>query len=101
MPMVGARRLLSSTSSMSCTFLRGLTLFGCLSLLRLLLVVRTVEILLQCVGGKFLAHARTIQHTAAVMVNEGGSIDASRVRVAENHVHTLSLQAALEILCIG
>ena len=81
---------------MSCTFLCGLTLFGCLSLFCLFLVVRTVEILLQCIGGKFLAHARTIQNTAAVVVNEGGTIDASCVRVAENYVHPQSLQATLE-----
>ena len=65
------------------------------------MVVRIVEILLQCICRKFLAHTRTIQNAAAVMVNEGGSIDASRVRVAENHVHTLSLQAAFEVLCVG
>ena len=80
---------------------RERTATSCLSLLRLSVVVGIVEMLLQCIGGKFLAHPRTVQYTTAVMVDESGSVDASRVRVAENNVHALRLQAALEVFRIG
>ena len=90
LPLVGARERTASRC-LPCG----------LSLLRLGVVVRTVEELFQSIGRQFLAHPRTIQHTAAVVVDEGCSIDASCFRVAENDVHSLSLQATLEVLCVG
>ena len=108
LPTIGTRWLLASTCTMSrvlssilpvvlaCSLPLRMSLLPCLCVL-----VGTVEMPLQHIGGKFLAHSGTIQHTAAVVVNEGGTIDASRFRVAEYHVHALLLQTSLEVLHAG
>lgn len=90
LPTIGTRWLLTSTCTMSrvLSFILPIVLARALPRRMSLLPCRcvligTVEMPFQRIGGKFLAHSGAVQHTAAVVVNEGGTIDASRFRVAE------------------
>ena len=55
---------------------------------------------LQGVGGKFLAHARAVQHAARTVVDERGSVDAPFLRVAQHRVDALLPERYNELLLV-
>ncbi len=62
--------------------------------------IRQRKVFLQGVGGKFLAHARAVQHAARSVVYERGSVDAPFLRVAQYGVDALFLEPRNELLLV-
>lgn len=53
--------------------------------------------LLQGIGGEFLAHARAIEYATRAVVDEGCSVDATLVGKAQYRVNTLGFEQAHEL----
>ncbi len=55
---------------------------------------------LQGVGGKFLAHARAVQHEARAVVNESCPVDAPFLRVAQHGVDAFLPEPGNKLLLV-
>ena len=58
------------------------------------------EVFLQGVGGKLLAHARTVQYAARAVVDERGSVDAPFLCVAQYGVDALSFELGNKLVLV-